>query len=88
MATKKAVKAATPQPASKAAQPASSAAPAKVQTPPIHIDNIAAPDHGEDMSLEGRLAATEKAYAEAVSDVGRLGGELRELRGELAAIRS
>lgn len=64
------------------------AAPAKVQTPPNNIDNIAAPDHGEDMSLEGRLAATEKAYAEAVSDVGRLGGELRELRGELAAIRS
>lgn len=76
MATKKAVKAATPQPASKAAQPASSAAPAKVQTPPKDIDNIAA-----------RLAAVEHLYQEAVRNVGRYGDELRELRAEFAAAR-
>jgi len=80
MATKKAVKAATPQPATKAAQPASSAAPAKVQTPPI--TTIAAPD------LDTRLANTEREYASAVASVGRLGDELRVLRAELAASRS
>jgi len=83
MATKKAVKAAT--------QPA---APAKVQTPPKDIDNIAAV-HGRSLVAEAsddvlavRLASTEHKYAAAVSEVGRLGDELRVLRAELAASRS
>ena len=58
------------------------AAPAKVQTPPNNIDNIAAPD------LDTKLADTEREYASAVASVGRLGDELRVLRAELAASRS